>query len=262
MRAAGSPDDPRAGSQVRPPQLTALVTGASSGIGRALALQLARGGASVIALGRDTARLQALQSSQQGITPLAIDLADIDAIPRWTAHLVERHPALSLVIANAGVQEDVRFDAHGYDLERMRHELTVNLLAPMALAHALLPHLRGTAGATFVAVTSGLAFAPKRTAAVYSASKAGLHLFAEALRVQLPAARHAGVRIVEAVMPLVDTPMTAGRGTGKLPPDAAAAELLAGLARGDHVIHVGKARWLPLLQRWAPRVLARVLQSG
>lgn len=61
-------------------------------------------------------------------------------------------------------------------------------------------------------------------------------------------------------MPLVDTPMTAGRGRAKLPGAQASAQLIAGVRRGRDDIFIGQARWLPALQRWAPGVLAHILQ--
>lgn len=234
-----------------------LVTGASSGIGRELALQLAGAGTPVIALGRRLDELRALAAHHPNITPLPADLADIDGLPALAARLVAEHPGLGCLINNAGVQFNRRLDDAASDARTLRHEVDVNLVAPMLLAQALLPQLRAQRLAWIVNVTSGLAFAPKRTAAVYSASKAGLHLFTQGLRLQL---QGSGVRVVEAVMPLVDTPMTAGRGRAKLPAAQAAAQLISGIRRGRDDIFIGQARWLPALQRWAPGVLAHILQ--
>lgn len=92
----------------------------------------------------------------------------------------------------------------------------------------------------------------------YSASTAGLQLFTDALRVQT---RGMSVRVVEALMPLVDTPMTHGRGRGKIAASDAAAQLIRGVALGHAEVRVGKARALPHLQRWAPSLLARLTQA-
>ncbi|MNL84953.1 hypothetical protein D3C87_2130940 [compost metagenome] len=56
--------------------------------------------------------------------------------------------------------------------------------------------------------------------------------------------------------------MTQGRGRGKLPADRAAQALVAGLLAGRAELHIGKARWVPALQRWAPALLARILQKA
>ena len=118
-----------------------------------------------------------------------------------------------------------------------------------------------------VFVTSGLALAPKKTAAGYGAAKAGLRTFAKALRYQLDDAARAGgprVRVVDAMLPLVDTAMTAGRATrlAKISPEQAAAEIAAGLEAGRDEIHVAKAALFARLHRWAPRVAERMLRDG
>lgn len=237
----------------------ALVTGASSGVGAALALALAERGTDVVALGRDPARLAAVSDRHPRIAAIAADLADVDALGELGRRLARVYPALDCVIHNAGVQYPGRFDAPDYGAREIRHEIDVNLVAPLALTRALWPHLVAQPRAALVHVTSGLAYAPKRGAAVYSATKAGLRLAGRALRVQ---AAGTGVRCVEVVLPLVDTPMTTGRGRGKLSPEAAARAIVAGLAAGADAIHVGKARWLPWIDRFAPRLLERVLQSS
>jgi len=145
----------------------------------------------------------------------------------------------------------VRLDDAGYGPQEMAAELRVNLWAPMALCQLLLPTLKAMGGARLVLVSSALAFAPKRRAAVYSASKAGLHAFCESLRAQL---QGSGIELMELIPPLVDTPMTAGRGGHKIPPEAVAQALSRGLrrARLPARLWVGPARALPWLLRLAP----------
>ena len=251
--------NPHTAEQPRPAPLPrTIVTGASSGIGRALALHLASLGVPVVALGRDAGRLQALAAQHPLIHVWPADLARIGEIDALAPQIVARFPDVGVLIHNAGIQHDVRLDDAGYGSADIQHEVDVNLVAPIAFTRALLPHLQGRRQASVVNVTSALAHAPKRTAAVYSATKAGLRLFTQALRVQL---RGSGVRVVDAVMPLVDTPMTQGRGRGKLPAEQAAQALVAGLLAGQTDLYIGKARWVPALQRWAPGLLARILQK-
>ena len=77
-----------------------------------------------------------------------------------------------------------------------------------------------------------------------------------------PGGARSSVRVLEAVMPLVDTPMTEGRGRRKLPADEAAAARLAGLWHPGGVFHIGQARALPILRRVAPSLLARLMSAG
>lgn len=248
----------RALDRTHPPLPCTLLTGATSGIGRALALRLAGAGVRVVAVGRNREALRGLAEHQPLITPFAADLSRIDDLPPLVARIVADHPDLGCLINNAAVQHDLRWDDAGHAPDAIRHEIDVNLVAPLVLTQCLLPHLHARGQGWVVNVTSGLAGTPKRSAAVYSASKAGLRLYTQALRLQVPGA----VRVVEAVMPLVDTPMTAGRGRGKLSADEAARRLIEGLLAGRQDVRIGKARWLPWLQRWAPGVLARAMQRG
>lgn len=236
-----------------------IVTGATSGIGRELARQLAGAGVRVVAIGRNGDELRALAAHSDLVATYRADLSEIDRLAQLAARIVSDHPDVGCLINNAGLQYDLRLDDASCSVGAMRREVDVNLVAPMILTQRLLPHLLTRRQSLIVNITSGLGYAPKRTAAVYSATKAGLHLFTRALRVQMEGA---SVRVVEAVMPLVDTPMTAGRGRGKLSAGEAARQLIDGLSAGKSDLYIGQARWLPSLQRWAPGVLARVLQRN
>lgn len=238
---------------------TLIVTGASSGIGHALSRQLADRGACVIAVARDRARLETLAQSNPLIRAEPFDLsvgADIDG---FAARLVEAHGPIHGLINNAAIQEDVRLDDCSYTAAQVEREIAINLAAPVLLSRALLPHLLAQRDPAIVNVGSGLGFVPKRTSAVYSATKAGLHLFTEGLRVQTRGSRLA---VIEAIMPLVDTPMTQGRGAGKISADAAAAAIVAGIERRALQIWVGKARLLRPLLRFAPSLAQRILQRA
>ena len=236
-----------------------LVTGATSGVGYALVQQLAEAGVKVLALGRNSNCLAELTARYPQVVGITADLADLDSLPSLISTLLREHPDLAGLINNAGIQYDLRVDAADYGGANIRQEIEVNLLAPLLLSHGLLAHFQRQPAAFIVNVSSGLAHVPKRTAAVYSASKAGLHLFSQALRVQL---HGSSVRVIEAVLPLVDTPMTSGRGSGKVSAAQAARGLIDGLLAGQQDIWVGKARLLPILQRQAPGLLARIMQRS
>ncbi len=236
-----------------------LVTGATSGIGLALTEQLAAAGLPVVALGRRTETLLALQARYPSLAVVQADLSALGQLDALARHLVSAFPDLCCVIHNAGIQHNVRFDAADYGLDAIRTEIDTNLVAPIALTRALLPQLLSRPQAWVVNVGSGLAFSPKRSSAVYSATKAGLHLFTQGLRVQM---QGSPLYVVETVMPLVDTPMTLGRGQNKLSATEAAAQIIQGLQAGRQDIWVGKARGIPWLQRFAPSVLRRIMLNG
>lgn len=239
----------------RRPWPCTLITGASSGLGWSLALQLAQAGTHVIALARDRARLSALVEAAGPMAKVSTwehDLGDESTLAVMAKSLIDRHPDLACIIHNAGIQHDRQMVDAGYGFKDIGDELRVNLAAPMQLTHLLLPHLLARPQARIVNITSGLAYAPKPSAAVYAASKAGLSMFSKALRLQLAGS---SVQVHEVVLPLVDTPMTAGRGRKKMLAEQAASLALDGLQAGQQTVFVGVAQAIPVLQRWMPGLL-------
>lgn len=243
---------------------TALVTGATRGIGRELTTQLITAGAHVVAIGRDPQHLTELTATHgDKITTVALDLADPDALDTFTRDLPGTHPHLTTVINNAGTQTVVDLFAHHPDTTRptLRREIAVNLDAVITLSTSLLPHLRTQPTATIVNITSGLALAPKASAPVYCATKAAVRAFTRSLRYQCQdTAPH--IRITDVILPMVDTDMTRGRGHRKITAAAAATAVITGITRGTDEIYVGQARLLPALMRLAPTVAHRALRHG
>jgi len=236
---------------------TVLITGASSGIGQQLCQILAQQGHQVLALARRDAPLQQLASQHASIVPIVADLADTAALPTLAHRLQQAHPELAVVVHNAGVQHNhgLLSSATGVDLLT---ELNTNLLAPMRLTQLLLPQLLTQHAPQLVFVGSSLAFVPKRSAAAYSASKAGIHGFCGALRAQVPREQ---LVVTEVVLPLVDTPMTAGRGEGKISAAEAAHAIARTLQQRPDTAWAGQAKALRVLLRLAPSLAARLLQG-
>lgn len=235
---------------------TVLVTGTTSGVGAAVARQLLSAGHRVIAIARRADQAQ----EAPGLIPYACDLADPQATVALMAQIVATNPELTVVINNAGIQLPLRLDDPALDPAALERELAVNLLAPAIVARAVLPRFSASTEPTaIVNVTSGLAFHPKTTTALYCASKAGLHSLTQSLRYQCAGTR---IQVSEAILPLVDTPMTAGRGSGKLSPKATAAAILSGIEQGRDEIYIGKARLIPILNRLAPAIPRAMLRNS
>jgi uncharacterized oxidoreductase len=238
-----------------------LVTGATSGIGEALVAQLAAAGATVIGVGRDDGRLQRAEASHPCVSTVRADLACCDQRIALAAAVIAGG-GVDVVINNAGTQTEVDALAPA-EWPRLARELEVNLAAPIHLVHLLLPSLaaRGSIRdpSVIVNVTSGLALAPKAAAAPYCATKAGLRSYTKALRWQI---REQAVRVVEALPPLVRTPMTAGRHDGAISPDECAMAIVAGLTAEKEEIYVGKSKLLRRVMRVAPSVGERKMRSA
>lgn len=234
---------------------TALVTGGGSGIGLALAKQLAQLGNKVVIAGRDEDKLRAAQRAVPALTIYQADISrDAERI-RLAARLQSEQPGLNMLINNAGIQRHMRFDHGQPPLEHIQAEIETNLVAPVRLCSLLMELLRSQPQAAIVNISSGLAIAPKADAPVYCATKAALSNFTRALRYQL---EHTPVQVYDVLAPLVDTDMTRGRGTGKISADAFAAALLRGLERGRPDIRIGKTRLLVMLHRLLPDVAYRI----
>jgi uncharacterized oxidoreductase len=101
-----------------------------------------------------------------------------------------------------------------------------------------------------------LANAPKTDSATYCATKAALNSLNYSLSYQLPE-----LKVQQALLPLVDTPMTHGRGTNKLSASEAARQIIAGLSTGRHKVHIGKANLLAWIYRFSPNIARNIMRS-
>lgn len=209
---------------------TILMTGGTAGIGRALAEQMQAGGNTVIIAGRCQARIEEIVAACPGIVGQVLDVADKDAIVAFARQVVADHPALNVLVNNAGImiEEKLREDAYLADAEAM---VVTNVLGPIRLTSALLPHLMAQPKATVMTVSSGLAFVPTSRAPTYCATKAAIHSYTMSLREQL---RNTSVEVIELIPPGVQTDLTPGQSTreGYMPLDDFIAETMA-LLRHD-----------------------------
>jgi NADP-dependent 3-hydroxy acid dehydrogenase YdfG len=181
----------------------AVVTGASSGIGRAVAVRLASGGTEVVGIGRDSDRLAGLvQDAAAGrIRPLVLDLADGAAVDRVGHDLARELPELDLLVHAAGVYARAPLaDGPVAELDRV---FAVNLRAPYLLTQLLLPSLIRAEGQVAF-VNSTIVQRPAADEIAYAASKAALRALADGLRQEVGGT---GVRVLSVYAGRTDTPM-------------------------------------------------------
>ena len=249
---------------------TVLVTGASAGIGRELAVRLAPRAGALVLLARRAGRLEELRASllarhpQLPVLILPVDLSDENDVDRAVAEAGEQAGAVDVLVNNAGVGHEALADQA--DWARVRAVLHTNVLAVAQLTTALVPAMvdRGRGGVLNMGSGAGLTVMP--AAAAYSASKHFMDGFSEALRADLTGT---GVVVTQVCPGPVDSEFdqiagSAGGMTGgppqflRISAAQCAREALAGFDRGVPVVFPGRAyriamRALPLL----PRELSR-----
>jgi len=185
----------------KPQTKVALVTGASSGIGAAVARRLAGDGYSVMAAGRDAARTKELESGSPAIKAWVGDLASPDACNRLVDDCVKAFGRLDVLVNNAGIY--YLADAERTTDEAWNQTIAINLTAAFLLSRAALPQLRRSKGA-IVNIASDWGLVGGRNAVAYCASKGGLVLMSKAMALDHAAE---GVRINAVCPGDVETPM-------------------------------------------------------
>lgn len=181
---------------------TMLITGGGSGIGRGLAEAFHRRGNEVIIAGRREDALRKVADANPGMKTAVLDVGDPQGIERFAARIAEQFPKLNAVVHNAGIMQLEDWGADDVDLSTAEATIATNLLAPIRLSAALLPQLKRQPKSTIVTVTSGLAYLTLAHTPTYSATKAAIHAFSDALRYQL---RNTSVDVVEIAPPYVQT---------------------------------------------------------
>ncbi|ANY09343.1 SDR family oxidoreductase [Pseudonocardia sp. HH130630-07] len=162
----------------------ALVTGASSGIGRAVAARLARDGHHVIAAARRTDRLEALAAEVEHVEPRALDVVDRDAVRALVEDVVAVHGRLDVVVANAGVMPLSRLDA-GL-VEEWDRTIDVNVRGLLHCIAAAQPVFARQGRGHFVTTASTGAHEVVPAAAVYCGTKYAARAITEGLRLESP----------------------------------------------------------------------------
>ncbi|GHF17009.1 SDR family NAD(P)-dependent oxidoreductase [Pseudolysinimonas yzui] len=175
---------------------TALVTGASSGIGEEFARQLASRGANLVLVARRAERLEALATELRAERGVTVDVIPLDlAAPRvgraLAAGLSERGITIDTVVANAGFGTHERFEDE--DGDRIADEIAVNVAAVVDIAHEFYPGMLARGRGALVTVASTGAYQPVPHMAVYGATKAFVLSFTEALWYE---ARHSTLRVL------------------------------------------------------------------
>lgn len=235
-----------------------VITGGTSGIGLEMVRQLS-GSNEIVVVGRCPEKLARLSGQFPGTATFVADLSDLAATETAARKIAAHYRQIDVLINNAAVQYEALFTDQAFSPAGISAEINTNLTSLCLLTHTLLPALERSKAGRILNINSALAITPKKSAAVYCATKGALNIFTRSLRYQL---EETNIRVQQAFMPLVDTAMTKGRGHGKISAEAAATQALHGLKHGinDHMI--GKTKLLKLIHALVPPLSYRILKEA
>ncbi|MCC5613467.1 SDR family NAD(P)-dependent oxidoreductase [Nostoc sp. CHAB 5834] len=240
---------------------TILITGGTSGIGLELVSQLSQLGATLIVTGRN---LDALRKTKEHFPEIHIYQSDVSQpkeIQQLYEEVTRQFPALNVIINNAGLMRLIDLQDTSYDLENVIREINTNLSGTIQMVHQFLPHLLTKKTAAIVNVSSAIAFMAYSSAPIYSASKAGIHAYTKALRLQL---ENTNVAVFEVIPPGVNTNLQTDwvlqPNPGQLmDADKMVKETIKGLLNDTVEIKPGLAKVIKVASRIAPNFIERNL---
>lgn len=238
---------------------TILITGGSSGIGLALAKTFYQLGNKVIIAARNIEKLNDVKTQFPEIEIFQCDLTKQTAIDELIIFIEQHHPNLNILFNNAAIQYNYDFLHEQNIINKVDYEVSANLTSTIKLCGLLLPTLLKNKNAAIINVSSGLAISPKKSAPVYCATKAAIHNFTKALRYQMEAT---DLKVFEILPPIVETPMTEGRGKSKISAEQLVNEFIKDFKKNKEESYIGKSKLLKLISRIFPNLADRILKNG
>jgi short-subunit dehydrogenase len=244
------------------------ITGASGGIGEAIALEFSRGGAQLILSARredELARVKAACAVPDKVSILPMDITNFDELPSKVATAIAVHGRIDILLNNAGVGMWAK--AEKTSLETDRRIMDVDFFGPVALTKALLPHLLERGAGRIAVVTSVAARLPMKRLSTYCAAKHALHGFFDTLRLEIED-RGVGVTLLGPGFVKTDLVKNSLRGDGSvvgkdggigLDVEVAAAACVRAISRGVDEVYIGKERFAVLGRRFVPGLVKRML---
>lgn len=235
---------------------TILVTGGTSGIGLALADKLTVMGNKVIVLGRNEKRFESIKKYHSSLIFHQTDVSNLEDIKELGEWIQSNYPDLNIVVNSAGIMRSYSLFDPEVTIDKLTAEINTNLIGTIAVDKALLPIVLKQKESMIVNISSGLANISSAAHPIYSATKAGVHMFTDALREQLSFAQQDQVHVMELVPPLVaetnlETEVDASA-PNSMSLDALVEEAIAGMESNDIRVNAGGAKDLRKAGQTAP----------
>lgn len=238
---------------------TILITGGSSGIGLAILKRFYQLGNKIIIVARDIDKLKEVQIQFPEIAIFQCDLTKQTDIDGLIVFIEQNYSNLNMLFNNAAIQYNYDFLTEQNIVNKIDYEVSANLTSTIKLCGLLLPVLLKNENSAIVNVSSGLAISPKKSAPVYCASKAAIHNFTKAFRYQMEGSN---VKVFEILPPIVETPMTEGRGRNKISPEDLVKEFINDFKKDKEESYIGKSKLLKFINRISPNFSDRILKNG
>ncbi len=224
-------------------QNTILITGGGSGIGFETAKLFSQNGNTVIITGRNEAKLKSAVQQLQNAHYIAADVTKEADLDNLIERINKEFPELNMLMNNAGLAVLHKVSDSPNAAAIAADEMTTNFFAPVNLTARLLPMLKKAKDAAVINVSSIVGFAPALSLPTYSASKAALHSYSQALRLSL--ATESSVKVFELMPPLVDTEFAKEiKSDKKIKPAEVAEELIKSIEANKYEVRVATAEGL------------------
>jgi len=181
---------------------TILVTGGTSGIGFAFAKRFLEMGNTVIITGRSQQRIDQAVKNNPGLIGMVADVSDPISVEQLAKELAKHYPKLDIIFNNAGIIHEFDLFDESITYEHLTAEINTNLNGTIYVTKTFLPLLAKQREAMIVNVTSLLANITVANAPTYSATKAGVHMFSDALREQIRA-KGKNIHVMELCPPVI-----------------------------------------------------------
>ncbi|RBP51119.1 SDR family oxidoreductase [Arenicella xantha] len=235
-----------------------LITGGTSGIGLEMVRQLCAQN-QVIVISRSAELAEEVPATTYPVRIFQADFANQQALKSAMDEIVSNYDQLDVLINNAAIQNTPELLSEAFNYADIQREIDINFTAVCQLSYRMLPLLQGDTESVILNINTGLALSPKRSSAIYCATKGALNLFSQSLQYQLA---ETNISVQQAFLPLVDTNMTKGRGSNKRAASSVANEIIDGLRNKRIINDVGKAKLLRLMVRFAPSLARKIMRNS